>query len=628
MKEVPSPKRPLITYYLIVLAAIIVINMIITPLIARRAITEVHYSKFIEMLDEGDVREVYIDRSENKISFTNKSDKNAVFVTGIVEDTGLVDKLNQAGVDYSSPIVEKASPLVTFITSWVLPLIFFMAIGNLLSRTLMKRMGGGMNAMQLGKSNARIYIQSETGIKFEDVAGQDEAKDALREIVDFLHNTSKYTEIGAQLPKGALLVGPPGTGKTLLARAVAGEADVPFFSISGSEFVEMFVGMGAAKIRDLFKQAYEKAPCIVFIDEIDTIGKKRENTGYGGGNDEREQTLNQLLAEMDGFDSKKGVVLLAATNRPEILDPALTRPGRFDRRIPVELPDLQGRIDILKVHIKKVKTEPNIRLDNVAKAAAGTSGADLANIVNEAALKAVREGRRRVATRDLEESIEVVLAGHEKKNRVLSDKEKLIVAYHEIGHAMVAALQENCAPVHKITIIPRTSGALGFTMQLEENETFLMSEEQLNNKIAVITGGRVAEELVFGSITTGASNDIEQATRIARAMISRLGMSEFGMVAFEQDTAQYLGGEFVSTSSAQTRAKIDQLTVEKVQEQYDRAKEILSNNMPKLHELAKHLFENETITGEEFMKILERPVQKLVASVDTEAVSDAQSENI
>ncbi|HHT15325.1 MAG TPA: ATP-dependent zinc metalloprotease FtsH [Clostridiales bacterium] len=628
MKEVPSPKRPLITYYLIVLAAIIVINMIITPLIARRAITEVHYSKFIEMLDEGDVREVYIDRSENKISFTNKSDKNAVFVTGIVEDTGLVDKLNQAGVDYSSPIVEKASPLVTFITSWVLPLIFFMAIGNLLSRTLMKRMGGGMNAMQLGKSNARIYIQSETGIKFEDVAGQDEAKDALREIVDFLHNTSKYTEIGAQLPKGALLVGPPGTGKTLLARAVAGEADVPFFSISGSEFVEMFVGMGAAKIRDLFKQAYEKAPCIVFIDEIDTIGKKRENTGYGGGNDEREQTLNQLLAEMDGFDSKKGVVLLAATNRPEILDPALTRPGRFDRRIPVELPDLQGRIDILKVHIKKVKTEPNIRLDNVAKAAAGTSGADLANIVNEAALKAVREGRRRVATRDLEESIEVVLAGHEKKNRVLSDKEKLIVAYHEIGHAMVAALQENCAPVHKITIIPRTSGALGFTMQLEENETFLMSEEQLNNKIAVITGGRVAEELVFNSITTGASNDIEQATRIARAMISRLGMSEFGMVAFEQDTAQYLGGEFVSTSSAQTRAKIDQLTVEKVQEQYDRAKEILSNNMPKLHELAKYLFENETITGEEFMKILEKPVQKLVASVDTEAVSDAQSENI
>lgn len=628
MREVPSPKRPLITYYLIVLAAIIVINMIITPLIARRAITEVHYSKFIEMLNEGDVREVYIDRSENKISFTNKSDKNAVFVTGIVEDTGLVDKLNQAGVDYSSPIVEKASPLVTFITSWVLPLIFFMAIGNLLSRTLMKRMGGGMNAMQLGKSNARIYIQSETGIKFEDVAGQDEAKDALREIVDFLHNTSKYTEIGAQLPKGALLVGPPGTGKTLLARAVAGEADVPFFSISGSEFVEMFVGMGAAKIRDLFKQAYEKAPCIVFIDEIDTIGKKRENTGYGGGNDEREQTLNQLLAEMDGFDSKKGVVLLAATNRPEILDPALTRPGRFDRRIPVELPDLQGRIDILKVHIKKVKTEPNIRLDNVAKAAAGTSGADLANIVNEAALKAVREGRRRVATRDLEESIEVVLAGHEKKNRVLSDKEKLIVAYHEIGYAMVAALQENCAPVHKITIIPRTSGALGFTMQLEENETFLMSEEQLNNKIAVITGGRVAEELVFNSITTGASNDIEQATRIARAMISRLGMSEFGMVAFEQDTAQYLGGEFVSTSSAQTRAKIDQLTVEKVQEQYDRAKEILSNNMPKLHELAKYLFENETITGEEFMKILERPVQKLVASVDTEAVSDAQSENI
>jgi cell division protease FtsH len=627
MKEVPSPKRPLINYYLIVMAAMIIINMIITPMIARRAITEVHYSKFIEMLDKGDVREVYIDRTENKISFSTSSDKNAVFVTGIVEDTGLVDKLNQAGVDYSSPIMEKASPLVTFLTSWVLPILFFVLMGNLLSRTMMKRMGGGMNAMQLGKSNARIYIQSETGIKFEDVAGQDEAKEALKEIVDFLHNTGKYTDIGAKLPKGALLVGPPGTGKTLLARAVAGEANVPFFSISGSEFVEMFVGMGAAKIRDLFKQAYEKAPCIVFIDEIDTIGKKRENTGYGGGNDEREQTLNQLLAEMDGFDSKKGVVLLAATNRPEILDPALLRPGRFDRRIPVELPDLQGRIDILKVHIKKVKTEPNIQLETVAKAAAGTSGADLANIVNEAALRAVREGRRRVATRDLEESIEVVLAGYEKKNRVLSDKEKLIVAYHEIGHAMVAAMQENCAPVHKITIIPRTSGALGYTMQVEENETFLMSKEQLENKIAVYTGGRVAEELVFDSITTGASNDIEQATRIARAMISRFGMSdEFGMVAFEQDAAQYLGGEIVFNSSAQTRAKIDQLTVELVQQQYDKAKGILSENMPKLHELAKYLFENETITGEQFMAILEKPVEKLPEAAAEETTSDEQGE--
>ncbi len=627
MKEVPSPKRPLINYYLIVMAAMIIINMIITPMIERRAITEVHYSKFIEMLDKGDVREVYIDRTENKISFSTSSDKNAVFVTGIVEDTGLVDKLNQAGVDYSSPIMEKASPLVTFLTSWVLPILFFVLMGNLLSRTMMKRMGGGMNSMQLGKSNARIYIQSETGIKFEDVAGQDEAKEALKEIVDFLHNTGKYTDIGAKLPKGALLVGPPGTGKTLLARAVAGEANVPFFSISGSEFVEMFVGMGAAKIRDLFKQAYEKAPCIVFIDEIDTIGKKRENTGYGGGNDEREQTLNQLLAEMDGFDSKKGVVLLAATNRPEILDPALLRPGRFDRRIPVELPDLQGRIDILKVHIKKVKTEPNIQLETVAKAAAGTSGADLANIVNEAALRAVREGRRRVATRDLEESIEVVLAGYEKKNRVLSDKEKLIVAYHEIGHAMVAAMQENCAPVHKITIIPRTSGALGYTMQVEENETFLMSKEQLENKIAVYTGGRVAEELVFDSITTGASNDIEQATRIARAMISRFGMSdEFGMVAFEQDAAQYLGGEIVSNSSAQTRAKIDQLTVEKVQQQYDKAKDILSSNMPKLHELAKYLFENETITGEQFMGILEKPVEKLPEAAAEETTSDEQGE--
>ena len=609
MKEFKDPKKNIFYYYAIAMAVIILLNTFIMPSLLNPKVEEASYSQFLTMLGQDKLSQVYIDRAENKITFADKTKPEAkLYMTGIVADNDLVTRLNEAGVDYSSPIVEQASPMMQFLLSWILPIGIFMLLGNVLSKQMMKRMGGGMNAMQLGKSNARIYIQSETGIKFSDVAGQDEAKEALSEIVDFLHTPEKYAEIGAKLPKGALLVGPPGTGKTLLAKAVAGEANVPFFSISGSEFVEMFVGMGAAKIRDLFKQAEEKAPCIVFIDEIDTIGKKRESTGYGGGNDEREQTLNQLLAEMDGFDGKKGVVLLAATNRPEILDPALLRPGRFDRRIPVELPDLLGRVEILKVHIKKVKTDPGINLETVAKAAAGTSGADLANIINEAALRAVREGRKRVSQRDLEESIEVVLAGYEKKNRVLSDKEKLIVAYHEVGHAMVAAKQKESAPVHKITIIPRTSGALGYTMQVEEDEKFLMSKEEIENKIATLTAGRVTEEIVFGSITTGAANDIEQATKLARAMISRLGMSdEFGMVSFEQDVNPYLGGTLVSTGSAETGARIDRMTIELVKKQYNKAGDIIRDNLTKLHELAKHLYEHETLTGEEFMDILNAP---------------------
>ncbi len=609
MKEFKDPKKNIFYYYAIAMAVIILLNTFIMPSLLNPKVEEASYSQFLTMLGQDKLSQVYIDRAENKITFADKTKPEAkLYMTGIVADNDLVTRLNEAGVDYSSPIVEQASPMMQFLLSWILPIGIFMLLGNVLSKQMMKRMGGGMNAMQLGKSNARIYIQSETGIKFSDVAGQDEAKEALSEIVDFLHTPEKYAEIGAKLPKGALLVGPPGTGKTLLAKAVAGEANVPFFSISGSEFVEMFVGMGAAKIRDLFKQAEEKAPCIVFIDEIDTIGKKRESTGYGGGNDEREQTLNQLLAEMDGFDGKKGVVLLAATNRPEILDPALLRPGRFDRRIPVELPDLLGRVEILKVHIKKVKTDPGINLETVAKAAAGTSGADLANIINEAALRAVREGRKRVSQRDLEESIEVVLAGYEKKNRVLSDKEKLIVAYHEVGHAMVAAKQKESAPVHKITIIPRTSGALGYTMQVEEDEKFLMSKEEIENKIATLTAGRVTEEIVFGSITTGAANDIEQATKLARAMISRLGMSdEFGMVSFEQDVNPYLGGSLVSTGSAETGARIDRMTIELVKKQYNKAGDIIRDNLTKLHELAKHLYEHETLTGEEFMDILNAP---------------------
>ena len=621
MNPTDDQNRKMLRYMLIAVIVITILNTFVIPSLTRPKATEVTYSQFKAFLADRQVAEVYIDDTENKILFaTGRGADSRYYVAGIVDDPGLVFALEEAGVTYSAPIKEQPSLIASFIVSWVLPILMFFVIGRLLSRQLQKHMGGGMSAMQLGKSNARVYIQSKTGIKFSDVAGQDEAKEALTEIVDFLHNPKKYTEIGAQMPKGALLVGPPGTGKTLLARAVAGEADVPFFSISGSEFVEMFVGMGAAKIRDLFKQAEEKAPCIVFIDEIDTIGKKRESTGIGGGNDEREQTLNQLLSEMDGFDSKKGVVLLAATNRPEILDPALLRPGRFDRRIPVELPDLRGRVEILKVHIKKVKTDPGINLERVAKAAAGTSGADLANVINEAALRAVREGRKRVSQIDLEESIEVVLAGYQKKNAVLNEKEKLIVAYHEVGHALVAAKQKNSAPVHKITIIPRTSGALGFTMQIDEDERFLMSKEELENRIATITGGRAAEELVFNSITTGAGNDIEKATQIARAMITRFGMSDdFGMVAFEQDINPYLGGQMVSNCSAETNAKIDKMVVELIQTQYDKAKQILSDNMAKLHELAKNLYEKETLTGDEFMEILASPVK-------TAAISEGDAE--
>ncbi|MDO5021717.1 MAG: ATP-dependent zinc metalloprotease FtsH [Eubacteriales bacterium] len=611
MNEPSEQSKKLMKYFFIALVVMTIINTIIIPAATRKKVTEVSYSQFKGFLAERQVSEVFIDTSENKIVFaTGRGPGGLLYQTGMVNDPALIPMHEDANENYSAPIQEQTSLLTTFIVSWVLPILFFFLIGRLLSRQLQKHMGGGMSAMQLGKSNARIYVQNKTGITFEDVAGQEEAKEALKEVVDFLHTPKKYEEIGAQMPKGVLLVGPPGTGKTLLAKAIAGEAGVPFFSISGSEFVEMFVGMGAAKIRDLFKTAEEKAPCIVFIDEIDTIGKKRESTGIGGGNDEREQTLNQLLAEMDGFDSKKGVVLLAATNRPEILDPALTRPGRFDRRIPVELPDLQGRTDILKVHIKKVKTDPGIDLHHVAKAAAGTSGADLANIINEAALRAVRDNRKRVSQRDLEESIEVVLAGYEKKNAVLNEKEKLIVAYHEIGHALVAAKQKDSAPVHKITIIPRTSGALGFTMQVDEDERFLMSKEDLENKIATITGGRAAEEVVFKSITTGATNDIEKATQIARAMITRFGMSEeFGMVAFERDSNPYLGGQMVSTCSAETNAKIDKMTVDLVEEQYLKAKNILAENITKLHELAKNLYERETLTGEEFMEILNAPIK-------------------
>ena len=531
--------------------------------------------------------------------------KEQICKTGTMNDPDLVDRLTQANVEFGSVIPQKQSMLGTLIFSWVIPILIFVLIGNWLSKKMAKSMGGGPGSMMFGKSNAKIYVKSSTGIKFSDVAGEDEAKELLTEIVDYLHHPERYQDIGAQMPKGALLVGPPGTGKTLLAKAVAGEAEVPFFSISGSEFVEMFVGMGAAKVRDLFKQANEKAPCIVFIDEIDTIGKKRD--GNIGGNDEREQTLNQLLTEMDGFDGSKGVVILAATNRPDSLDPALLRPGRFDRRIPVELPDLQGREEILKVHAKKIKIADNVDFSAIAKAAAGASGAELANIVNEAALRAVRDGRRFATQADMEESIEVVIAGYQKKNRVLSEKEKLIVSYHEIGHALVAAKQTNSAPVHKITIIPRTSGALGYTMQVEDGEHYLMNKEELENKIATFTGGRAAEELIFHSITTGASNDIEQATKLARGMITRYGMSdEFDMVAMENVSNQYLGGDSSLTCSFETQTLIDKKVVELVRQQHEKALQILQDNIMKLHELAKYLYENETITGEEFMQILER----------------------
>ncbi len=602
MKEVKQPRKPLIFYYFIVMLIMMLLNSLLFPKLLRQQVENVDYGTFLGMVDDKEVAMVQIEG--DYIYFTDKQEKPLFYRTATFEDPELVERLRESGCSFGRVVQEEMSPFLSFILSWVLPIVIFIAIGQFLSGRLMKRMGGGIPSMQFGKSNAKIYVESTTGIKFSDVAGEDEAKEVLTEIVDFLHNPQKYQEIGASMPKGALLVGPPGTGKTLLAKAVAGEANVPFFSISGSEFVEMFVGMGAAKVRDLFKQANEKAPCIVFIDEIDTIGKKRDNGGMGG-NDEREQTLNQLLTEMDGFDGSKGVVILAATNRPESLDPALLRPGRFDRRVPVELPDLAGREAILKVHARKIKLGDNVDFNAIARAASGASGAELANMVNEAALRAVREGRQYVIQADLEESIEVVIAGYQKKNKVLSDKERLIVSYHEIGHALVAALQSHSAPVTKITIIPRTSGALGYTMQVDEGEHNLMSKEEIENKIATFTGGRVAEELIFRSITTGASNDIEQATKLARAMITRYGMSEeFGMVALETVSNQYLGGDASLACSENTAREIDRKVIETVRSQYEKAKNLLSDNMEKLHELAKYLYEKETITGEEFMEIL------------------------
>ncbi len=606
MKEVKSPKKPLIFYYIIVLVIMVLLNGILFPSILRQQIEEVDYGTFLSMLDEKEVSVVEVEQDYIYFMDDNQEDPTYYRTATFDSDISLVDRLYASGCKFGEVKEKEMSPILSGLISFVIPLVFFIVVGQLLSRSLMKKMGGGMgNAMSFGKSNAKVYVASETGIKFSDVAGEEEAKEQLQEIVDFLHNPTRYQAIGARMPKGALLVGPPGTGKTLLAKAVAGEAEVPFFSISGSEFVEMFVGMGAAKVRDLFKQANEKAPCIVFIDEIDTIGKKRDGNGLGG-NDEREQTLNQLLTEMDGFDGSKGVVILAATNRPETLDPALLRPGRFDRRIPVELPDLAGREAILKVHAKKVKLGDDIDFNAIARAAAGASGAELANMVNEAALRAVRNGRAYVTQADLEESIEVVIAGYQKKNAVLSDKEKLIVSYHEIGHALVAALQSHSAPVTKITIIPRTSGALGYTMQVDTQEQHLLSREELENKIATYAGGRAAEQLIFGSITTGASNDIEQMTKLARAMITRYGMSdEFGMMALETVNNQYLGGDASLACAAQTAAVVDEKVNQLLKQQYQKALDLLKANTAKLHELAKYLYEKETITGEEFMKILE-----------------------
>lgn len=615
-------KRPLYVYYIIAVVIIILLNVFALPALSERSVKETDYTTFLKAVDRGKVYEATID--SDYIYYTMKVDGNDVYCKTVsVDDQDLVSHLYDAGVSIEGTAPQRQSLLLSLILGYVLPIAVFVLLGRWLSKKMMNSMGnggpGGM--MSFGKSNAKVYVKSSTGIKFSDVAGEDEAKELLTEIVDFLHNPQKYREIGASMPKGALLVGPPGTGKTLLAKAVAGEAEVPFFSISGSEFVEMFVGMGAAKVRDLFKQANEKAPCIVFIDEIDTIGKKRDGSGMGGGNDEREQTLNQLLTEMDGFDGSKGVVILAATNRPDSLDPALLRPGRFDRRIPVELPDLQGREEILKVHAKKIKIADTVRFDEIAKAAVGASGAELANIVNEAALRAVRDGRKFATQADFEESIEVVIAGYQKKNRVLSNKEKLIVSYHEVGHALVAAKQTDSAPVHKITIIPRTSGALGYTMQVDEQEHFLMTREELENKIATFTGGRAAEELIFHSITTGASNDIEQATKLARAMISRYGMSdEFDMVAMENVSNQYLGGDASLTCSFETQTLLDKKVVEVVRKQHEKATKILTDNIGKLHEIAKYLYEHETITGEEFMKILEdKPVEIEAPQENTEA---------
>ena len=612
MNEVKTPKKPLIVYYAIAILVVLLINTLLVPMVSQARVKYVDYGTFIQMTEEDKISEVQV--QDNQIVFITKEDeanKNAVYYrTGKMDDPELTSRLSEHGVRFDKEIVEETSPLLSFLLSFVFPIVLFIALGQLLTRQMMKRMGGGKDAMSfgMGNSNAKVYVKDSAGsIKFDDVAGEDEAKENLSEIVNYLHDPSKYRDIGASMPKGILLVGPPGTGKTMLAKAVAGEANVPFFSISGSEFVEMFVGMGASKVRDLFKQAKEKAPCIVFIDEIDAIGKKRDGGKVGGGNDEREQTLNQLLTEMDGFEGSNGVIILAATNRPESLDPALTRPGRFDRRVPVELPDLQGREAILRVHAKKIKTEPNINYAQIARMASGASGAELANIVNEAALRAVRNHRTAASQADMEESIEVVIAGYQKKNAILTDKEKSIVSYHEIGHALVAALQSHSAPVQKITIVPRTSGALGYTMQVEEGNHYLMTKDEIINKIATLTAGRVAEEIVFGSITTGASNDIEQATKLARAMITRYGMSdEFGMVAMETVENAYLGGDTSLSCSAETQARIDALVVSIVKEQYQKATQILTDNRAKLDELAKYLYEKETITGEEFMNILNK----------------------
>ena len=603
MNEVKTPKKPLIYYYGIALLILMLFNFLAMPWLAKRQIKEVDYGTFMTMTENQEIGQVEI--QENQILFTNK-DESQVYKTGLMNDPDLVTRLHSSGAVFASEIVEQMSPFLSILLSWVLPIVIFIGIGQMMSKRMMDKAGGG-NAMTfgMGRSNAKIYVKSSSGIKFSDVAGEDEAKESLAEIVDYLHNPDKYREIGASMPKGVLLVGPPGTGKTMLAKAVAGEASVPFFSMSGSEFVKMFVGMGASKVRDLFKQAKEKAPCIVFIDEIDAIGKKRD--GQIGGNDEREQTLNQLLTEMDGFEGNTGVVILAATNRPESLDPALTRPGRFDRRVPVELPDLKGRDEILKVHARKIKVAPNLDYVQIARMASGASGAELANIVNEAALRAVRDGRQFATQADLEESIEVVIAGYQKKNAILTDKEKWTVSYHEIGHALVAAKQTNSAPVQKITIIPRTSGALGYTMQVEEGNHYLMTKEEIENKIATYTGGRAAEEVVFGTSSTGASNDIEQATKLARAMITRYGMSkDFDMVAMETVSNQYLGGDTSLACSVETQAEIDKQVIALIKKQHEKAAAILTDNREKLDELAKHLYEKETITGDEFMEILNR----------------------
>ena len=603
MNEVKSPKKPLLYYYMVALLVVLLFNLLAMPWLSEHQIKDVDYNTFVSMTEQGKIGQVEIQQQSNRILFTDKDGK-AIYKTAIIPDDGLLQRLLDAGVSTTGEEIQQSSLLVDILV-WVLPLVLFIGIGQIISRSMMKKMGGGNSMMfNMGKSNAKVYVKSAEGIKFDDVAGEDEAKENLQEVVNYLHDPSKYKEIGASMPKGILLVGPPGTGKTMLAKAVAGEANVPFFSMSGSEFVEMFVGMGASKVRDLFSQAKEKAPCIVFIDEIDAIGQKRSGGQYGG-NDEREQTLNQLLTEMDGFEGNNGVIILAATNRPESLDPALTRPGRFDRRVPVELPDLKGREEILKVHAKKIKVAEDVDFSKIARMASGASGAELANIVNEAALRAVRDGRRFATQADLEESIEVVIAGYQKKNAIMTDHEKRIVSYHEVGHALVAAMQTHSAPVQKITIVPRTSGALGYTMQVEEGNHYLMTKEEIENKIATFTGGRAAEEVAFGSVTTGASNDIEQATKLARAMITRYGMSnEFGMVALETVTNQYLGGDASLACSAETQTKIDQQVVDLVQKQHDKAIKILMDNREKLDELATYLYEKETITGEEFMRIL------------------------